>query len=361
MTELAARAEVLKLAKELGVEPHLLAFLTRAGARNLAELRGAVAEGLFARHETRLRRTAALGKIMPAPLTAAVAQSVFGPMLCAKVAGVMDAARAVKLAAHLSSDFLAEVAVHLDTRRAADIVRALPMDLAVAVGRTLLDRGEYLTVGRFVAQAPMDVVRGVIDTISDAELLLVACYVESRDRVETIIAELPAPRLAGVMRAAAHTGHLDEGLWLLTSLGESTQVRMGDIAADLGETVLDAVVRAVHRLGVWADLLPVLGVLGEPARRRFVNVPATREPEVIRAVLATVRRHGMGGQLLTLLMALDDDHIRALGAVPELRDPAVRRWIVEAAGIPERLVHVVLDGLRDPDLPGTPAYLADHL
>jgi hypothetical protein len=361
MTELAARAEVEKLARELCADPEDLMFLTRAGAHRLAELRSVVSDALFARHEAPLHRVAGLAKVMPVALTAASAESVFGPMLCAKVAGVMETGRAVKLAGHLSPEFLADVAVHLDPRRAGDIVRTLPADLVVAVGRTLLGRGEYLTLGRFLAAAPSDVIRSILDIASNLEVLHVACYAEARDKVEAIIADLPDSRLHGIMRAAADTGRLHEGLSLLTSLGETTQVRMGVIAADLGRTVLDAVIREVQRLDVWADLVPVLGVLTDAARREFVNVPATKEPEVIRAVLVAVRTHGMGGQLLMILMSMDDEHVEALGAVPELHDPAWRRWLHEGAGIPERLVHLVLDSLRNPDSPGTLSSLADHL
>ena len=55
MGELAARAEVIKLAHELSIAPQTIAFLHAAPDRDVAELRRSITRALFAMHEPRLR------------------------------------------------------------------------------------------------------------------------------------------------------------------------------------------------------------------------------------------------------------------------------------------------------------------
>ncbi len=111
---LAARAELLKLARLLNRDPDQLSYLEVVAADDLKAFREQLTEVLFASSSKTLIRLAVASKLLPTGVVATIAQRAFGPLLAARVAGLLDPGRAVDVAAKLPPDFLADVAIELD-------------------------------------------------------------------------------------------------------------------------------------------------------------------------------------------------------------------------------------------------------
>ena len=222
-----SRAEILKLARVLGVEPERLAYLARVDPGDLRAFREQVTDTLFDANIAVLQRMALAARLLPGGVLAKIAEKVFGPLLCARIAGVVDVARGVDVAKRLHPRFLAEVAAELDPRRASAIITRIPLDTVLAVAAELTRREDWITLGRFVGHLPDPTVRRALEGIGDPGLLRIAFVLDDKSRVEHVVALLPAHRLGRLLTTAA----ADEDLWtpaldLLTHLGEARRATL---------------------------------------------------------------------------------------------------------------------------------------
>lgn len=231
------RAEIGRLAAELDVGPERLAFLADLEPAVIRDLRADLAEALHTRHEAKFRRLARLSHLAPAPITAKVAEVAFSPLLGARVAAVMDPEHAVRLASKLSPRFLTDISTRLDPVRAEPIIRGLPVKTVVDVGRRLLEREEYLPLGRFVSVVDTDTALEVVATATAAEMLAVALWTEDVAALDAVMQRLPDERLADVLAvglaADAPESAYDDLAAVLDAASDETRARLLALAADL--------------------------------------------------------------------------------------------------------------------------------
>lgn len=346
MGDLAARGEVVKLARELGVAAQSLQFLERERANDLADFRRSVTAAIVANEDLRLRRIAAASRLVPKRVAARLAETQLGALLSARVAGVLEVPEAVRLAGAVRPAFLAEMAAYLDPARTGALVKAIPEALMVDVGRRLLDAAHYLTLGRLISLVDDGPLDALVGYATDYQLLEIALLAEDRVRLDEILAGLSNERAAGVIAAAASSGQFDQVLALLSALSPGQQLRLATVAADQGPAVTDGLVRAVIRSGSWDEMLPLLTQMSDSTRRAFVNVPATLDPAVIGDVLHHARILGLGSFVLPLLTSLDGAHLATVGEAKVAEDPEVRQWLSESTGMAPAVVDAVLAALR---------------
>lgn len=240
MTDLATRVEVEKLAHDLSVDSGRLAFLAGLPAEVVRALRTDLAEALFARHEARFRRLARLSHLAPMPITAKVAEVAFSPLLGARVAAVMEPEHAVRLARRLNPRFLTDLSVRLDPARAEPIIRGLPTDLVVDVGRRLVERKEYVALGRFVSVVDAATALAVVADATAEDLLRVALFTEDVAALDTVIGSLPDERLTGVLDGGLASERYDDLATLVRTVGPATRERLIGLLGDLdGRPLLD--------------------------------------------------------------------------------------------------------------------------
>lgn len=259
--DLSARLEVTKLAHELDVGEAELEFLTSRGWEDVRVLRTAISTALFERHEKRFRRVAALSNVLPAAITAKIAEVGFGPGLCARVAAVMDPKDAVGLAERFKPAFLTDVSLSLDPSRAAAIIGALPQDLVVDVGRRLVERGEVLALGRFVSVVDVDTALRVIDGASGAELLRIALFTEDRDALDRVVDRLDDTARSGVTEAAVAGDDFEGTITLLVALSPANAARFLEDAAGLEDTGRSAFIAAVSHDQAWPRLAEAMDLM----------------------------------------------------------------------------------------------------
>lgn len=290
---LQGRAEVLKLARLLGRGPDDLAYLEQLPPEELKELRNGVTEALYDDGGGSLSRLAAVSRILPAGLTATISQHAFGPLLSARLAGMMEPARAVDVAAKLPPPFLADIAVEMDPRRASDLLASMPPALIADVTRELAQRGEHVTMGRFVGHLHDDAVAAALGAMDDRTLLQVAFVLEDRGQLGHLLTNLPRRRVAGIIDAAAHNDLWVEALDLLNHVSPRQRREMVTTAVALEEDSREKILAAVIEHELWdeavliAEYDPTLQTrlverLREmPARRRRKAAARARERGIL--------------------------------------------------------------------------------
>lgn len=336
MSALMARIELQKLSAALDIDESKLGYLADLDADELRELRDMVTGALYSRHESRFGRMAAVAKLVPAAINAKASQLV-GPALSAQVAGALDAQHAVKLAKAMRPEFLADVATHLDPSRVTAIVQALPDSVVVPVGRTLLERGAYLTLGRFTSVVDPETALKVTEDADGSELLSLALYTEDRPAIDAIVTRLDDVRLRLAMAAAARSGDYDEALALMEVLTPPNRARVLDEAATLDQGERNDLMEGVIRNDSWDMIMEAIDRVSHDALKAVLNVPATAETAVIDAVLEQAIKADRTEAFEAILLAMDAAHVTALSASKVLRGAEFKAWVDKTPGLGDRL------------------------
>lgn len=210
MSDLRRTIELRALAHLLDTDERELAFLDDRPVAELRDLRELTTAAVVGRHDKRLRTLAGAARLVPAPITAKIAQHALGPVFAARVAGALEPREAVKLAEHLSPDFLAELAAWIDPVRVPGMLQAMPGSLAVEIGRRMRDAGEYVALGRLIGAVPTEVAVAVSDGASGEAILSVLVCIDDTPTAAAYLRALPADARARLNTAAEATGHAAE-------------------------------------------------------------------------------------------------------------------------------------------------------
>ena len=203
MADLRQRIELRKLAAVLHVDESELAYLGASDVEELRALRRLTTEALFQRHEPRLKLLASASGILPAAVSAKIAEHALGATLSARVAGVMEPDTAAKLAGGLSPAFRAELASDLEPARVAPIMALLPREMVLDVARRLIAARDMVTLARLVTVVDAEVAVALADEIDPAELLQLVLNVEDEAGLVPLLAKLPAEKRAALLDAAS--------------------------------------------------------------------------------------------------------------------------------------------------------------
>jgi hypothetical protein len=211
-------AEIEKIARLLRVEPGSLDYLETLDVAALRELREQATDRLFASGDRIFARLVAASRVIPSPVAATISQRAFGPLLTSRMAAKVDPPAAIAVAKRLPAGFLADVAVEMDPRRAPEVIAGLPPDLIAAASVELAERGEWVTMGRFVGQLSDAALRATVAVLDEEALLRTAFVTEEPARFAAVLDDLPDERLDGMV-AIALAGDLEaETEWLLAAL-----------------------------------------------------------------------------------------------------------------------------------------------
>lgn len=278
---LERRAEILKLARLLQVEPDELDALREADPAQLRALRDAVTDHLFDSDARMLEGLASATKLVPTGAVAGIAQRHFGPLLCARTAGLVEPRRAVDIAAGMPTDFLADMAIEIDPRRASTVLGRMPTDQVVDVARELARRSEYVAMGRFVGHLSDEAIAAVVRRVDDPTLLHCAFMLEEKERLDAVVRLLPPSRLRGLLRAAHDERLWPEALDLIGQLEEDLRERFAEVAGQADDALIESLLEVVsERRELWAELLPLVALLPEDSQRLVADaVRALDAPE----------------------------------------------------------------------------------
>lgn len=280
MTSLATSAELVKLARVLSVAPEKLQFLESLPASTVRDLREQVTASLFDRQTKLFRRIAASSRLLPMALLAIIAEKAFGPLLCARVAAFMPPERAIDIAERLPIAFLTEVTIQLDPRRARELVAEFPVPRVVEIAFELLERKDYITIGRFVDMLRKPALKAVLARMDDDEALLrIAFMIESSAKLNEVAGMLPEQRLREIIQAAASS---EDDLWpealsLMTGVDPRLQQRLLSLVSTMGAPVIRSLAASATRNDLWPILLPLAPMVDDESLARL----AAQLPQVL--------------------------------------------------------------------------------
>jgi hypothetical protein len=274
VSDLLTRAELAKVARVLGADLDAVEFLSPLNHLELRELGRRLSASLFDEHRAAFQRLADASRLLPASLVARMSELVFGPMLSARIAGLMPPERAVEVSQKLKPKFLAEVTMELDPRSASELLAIMPTRTVIEVARLLLQRREYLTMGRFVDDLTNEAIRAVMEELRDDEALVrVGFFVERPERLAEL-AELLAPeRVRGLIAAVVRNRELQPaGLALMSQLTARQKGRFGEAAIAMGPETLNALIAAARLEGAPEVVGQVMQGVSPAGREAFARM-----------------------------------------------------------------------------------------
>ncbi|MEV7728439.1 hypothetical protein AB0P15_27340 [Streptomyces sp. NPDC087917] len=331
--EPANRAEVEKVARLLGADPEPFAFLRELPAADVRAFRERAGAALFDGAPEMLDRIAAATRLVPAAVAAAICQKALGPRLAAAVAGRLDAGRAADIIEKLPVPFTAESCAHLDPRRIGAIVDGLDEGLTVRIAVALAERGDHLTMGRFVGHLGDGVLARILPLIGDGDVLRAGFYADRPERLPRILELLGDERLGPLVRAAAAGGLWEEALAVAAVVDVDQRRRVAELTARLDGAELASLVRVTHETGLWRTLLPLVALLGEEDREAVARLEPLRDPRVLDGVVRAVVATGLWAEFLPLVGVLPDAARKvvadAAGALPDAELDALVREVAE--------------------------------
>lgn len=293
MTSLAQRAERLKFARLLGIEPGALVELEALDAATIRALREQATAALFDADRKQLQKLAGVSRLLPVPVLVVIVKKALGPLLCARVAGLMPPVRAVEIAERLPTDFLVEVCLALDPRSAREVVKRFPIARIVEIALELARRGEYVTMGRFVDSLTLAAIEAVMKAVKDdAALLSIAFFVEEPARLDEIVARLDPERLRRILRQAADSAPdiWGEALALMSQVSAALVQKFAAITGDFDAPILEKIMRSTEAIGAWETLLPVVATMKESQQQRLLPLLNTLAPARLRELAQSVER-----------------------------------------------------------------------
>jgi hypothetical protein len=320
MSRVERIAEHTKLARLLALSQDDLAHYHELPAPTLRALREQISDHLFDDSRASLERVANASRLLPNALVAGVGQRSFGPMLCARITGLLAPERAASLAAHMPDAFLADVAMQLDPRSAREVIARLETKRVVAVAQVLLERGEHVTLGRFVDFLDLEVIRAVVDVIHhEAVLLDIAFYIEAKPRISELAGLLAPGR---VRKLVLHAGEGDGDTWvaalaLMSHLDDTWRRHIGDIVVAEGDGFLTRLVDAAQEHDLWDAMLPIVGSMTPDARVAVAAMPALGRADVLQSVVRAAHAGRLWPDFLPLVAALHEDARRVAASVVE--------------------------------------------
>lgn len=299
MSRVDEMAETTKLSRLLEVDEERLAYLAPLGAEGLRDLRERVSATLYDDTRPMLERVASSSKLLPNGLVATLGERVFGAMLCARIAGLLAPERGAAVAMKMPEPFLADVSKELDPRSAREVLALLPTERIVAVAALLLERGDHLTMGRFVDCLSLETLKAVIDdTEDDGALLRIAFFIETKSKISDLVGLLSPERVRAVV-AYAGSGGGDlwvEALAIMSHMDDRWKSRIGDVVAAEGESFMLRLLEAAREHDLWDSMLPLVERMSPDSQRRLFAVVSARA-ELLEAFRREAERMGLWQRL----------------------------------------------------------------
>lgn len=286
MSELLTRAELVKLSRVLGAKEADVGFLAPLGVQGLRQLESRISGALFDEHRGAFQRLADASRLLPASLVAKMSELVFGSVISARASGLMPPERAIEVAAKLKPAFLADVTMQLDPRSASELLALMPTRIVIQVSQLLLQRREYVTMGRFVDDLTDEAIRAVTDSLKDDEALVrIGLYVERRERLNELVALLGPERIRRIVGAVANgpTDVQQAGLAMMGQLTHTQLARFGNAAIALGPKALNSLVAAAQREDAIEVVASVIQGIGADGRAAFSRMLADMDDATLDA------------------------------------------------------------------------------
>lgn len=311
MTRLAVHAEIIKLARILSVSEQQLAFLQSIAPESLRQFRFAIIELLQDQQKARFRHLAIWVNWLPNWLNVFMVKRFLDPLIVAQIAVHLSTENLYRIAKKLSAETLAEISVHLDPRLARELLVYLTTHQIIEIAQVLLQKRDFVTMGRFVSMLSDEVVQDVAQIVEqESDLLEIAFYIESRERIDHLVHVIPKARIEKALLIICDpTQRLvwPKLLALMSHIGYELKQELGDLAVQQGETVINAIIQAAQEDQLWEDMLPVVAGLSAQAQHYVANLPALRQVDIIQSIVAAADHCHLWTDMLVVVNYMQDE------------------------------------------------------
>lgn len=335
MSRLAVRAETIKLAQILHEEAQALTFLQAIPAQDLRTLRRALEEFLFKQYLQSARRVAQRLRWLPRALIAFLMLRVLGPRISTRVGAELPVRVVARVAPYLPRSFLADGARFVEPRRMRAAIGHVPMETSVRILRALLERRDYITLGRFVEHLPDEFIRAIEPDIDDeAALVEIAFYMESSSRVQHFLRLMPRERVRKavlLLQDGSRRSLWPKVMLMLTNIGLDLQRELVELAANRDEAAFNATTLAIHAEELFGDVLPLVNALAPQTLARICRHSALKVPGVIESSVRAADQENLWDAQLAIVRWLDDQQRQRVAALLEqMPDGALERALQAA-------------------------------
>lgn len=331
---LTARAEALKLAQLLDCPIDELSALGPTGGDELRRMRQAIERRILDDRDAGFRRVARLARLLPTRMVARLAMESFGPLLSARLVARMDLYRVRNIARHISPEFVADMAPFTDPESVRTIVPQLRTELIRDAAMLLVEREDFVTMGRFADALSPQALRAVVSAIDDdATLLRTAFFLENRDQLSRVVHNIDNDRIARIMRTAAEAKLLPEALFIIDHVTNELKSRLADLMGRQDAKILDALVDVTREQALWGPVLRALGYMQPRLRRKIVNLPSVRNEALLGELVNAAYEEGLLSTALPLAKLLRREHKRVVARAALQQGEEVASAALEAAHI----------------------------
>lgn len=335
MTRLAVRAEIIKLAHILKVSEQQLDFLQSLAPESLRQFRFAIIELLQDQQKTRFRYLASWVSWLPNRFSVFLVKRFLDPLIVAQIAVHLSTETLYQIAKHLPAHTLAAISVYLDPRLARELLVYFTTHQIKDIANILLQQRDFVTMGRFVGMLADDVVQDVAQMIEqESDLLEIAFYIESRERIDHLVHVLPKVRIEKALLIICDPAQRlvwPKLLALMSHIGYELKRDLGDLAVKQGEKVINAIIQAAQEDQLWEDMLPVVACLSDHAQRYVANLPALRQADIIQSIVAAADHCDLWPDMLVVVNYMQDEAREAVAKAIAQIDEEVLQHIAYAS------------------------------
>lgn len=307
---LDARAQVIKVARLLEVEPESVAFMEKVGTEGLHAFRDQLIELFYGGEEGALKRFATVGNMLPSSVIASLTKEAVGPVLAARITGLVDPKQAISVVDKLPVPFVTDIAVQLDPRRVGLIVGGLPQKTIAAIALELVKRKEYVTMADFVSFADPHTLADIFEKASDIDLLQIAFVTDDKPKLSTAIALLSDKRISRIMKVAGRENYWPEAIDLLRHIPDDQYFRLVDLVSKQDAVVLDELLAVAESDSLWEIVIPALARMEDPTKA--VHALLTADAQVIKGFADAVVAEGDWEDITLLIEKLPDAQLTEL-------------------------------------------------
>lgn len=306
--DLNTRAEIEKLAALTHLDVAELQPLAEGGAENLRALRRRINQRIFDESRDKFRALEKFTRLLPKGMIAKLAQNSLGPMLSGRVVGEMDPIRAFKIAKRLPASFLADAVPEAEPVKVREIIPYMPAALIRDVALILVEREDYILMGRFADALSAPAIRAVVGAVEDdAVLLKIAFYMEEKKQLTKVVHMIDNDRVARLIRTGTEKTLWPQALSVIDNVDADLRGRLANIMVEQDEATLNDLVGVAHEQNLWGPVLRALDKVNVKHHRKIVNLPAVKDETILGGLVASAYEEGLLEAALPLVRPMREE------------------------------------------------------
>lgn len=330
--DLETRAELDKINELLDLQEESQQALAKAGAKKLRVLRKHLDSQLHNYKRSSFRGLAGWVRVLSKGYVAKLAQHALGSQIAGRVVSEMDPLIGSKIAKRLAPEFLAEAAAAADPAKVRDIIKLLPADLIRDAAMVMVQRGDYILMGRFADALSAPALRLIIEAVKDDAILLhIAYYMSDKSQLSKVVQMIDNDRVASILHTGTKHDLWPEALAIIDGVNAELKGRLANIMAKQDETTLNSLVNVAYQQRLWGPVLRGMAKMNPKYYRKIVNLPAVKDKAVLTDLIQCAYEDGLIEAALPLVRPMSAEYQSAIAEAALQKGQEVTEAVLWAA------------------------------